>query len=409
MDSERGASLTRLRLIAACAAIALLGACAFGALGIVALSKPLQQVNETAIPYTSQGTLSYQATTNPGSIYGNGGATTGEPLFLTAIKTMQFRYSFRLNSKAPIHASGSIQLALQLIDQGFSQTLVSQGPERFTGTSASASLSLSAGTYQEVVKAFDAASGAGIYNLNVLPVVRLNGTLDTEPIHVTLSSGYSFEASDGFILPSSSAGSLTGAAPSSPNATSSPFVEAATHTAYLPSVTPTRIAIGPFAIGVGMARIIAGVAILLLLALAAVLGRAMRSARRSDGPLDIAWRYQGNLVSVDEWREGDFKIVDLPSIDGLARLAKRFETVILEIKGSESLFYVVLDGPLAYRYIPPPRRHNADEVSVDKRLGRGEDPIRSAEAGPSVTLQRATLANSNGNSQGQQSGGRHES
>ncbi len=68
----------------------------FAMLALLSFTRPTEALLETQVPYVQHATLSYTAKAQPGPVYPNNTARTGDPLFTHVLKTVNLRVGLSL-------------------------------------------------------------------------------------------------------------------------------------------------------------------------------------------------------------------------------------------------------------------------------------------------------------------------
>lgn len=346
-ENDRPA-FSRLELISGLAVVGVLAL----VLGLVALATPTTKATTTSVPYTQSGAFTYHASASAGSAYGPKGLTTGQPIITPAVGpvTVAFAYTLKASS-ADVRGTGSMVATVDL-GQGLKRSFPVAARSTFSGTSATLSGTLPTAAIQRYVKAAPAIAqtGAGT-TVTVTPKLSVRGTVAGRPLHTSFSPNLSFTDSGDTLSPTSA-----GAPGSDPTATPpnqlKPTktgkiryeIQQANHVSLLvahPGVTGTRI--------VGFALF----ALCLLLCL--WLGRPLlKTGDPANEGARIRTLYGSQIVEVRELSSAGGPIADLASMESLAELAKRYESMIMHVADSSGTgeAYLLWDNGMTYRYRP---------------------------------------------------------
>jgi hypothetical protein len=116
--------------------------------------------------------------------------------------------------------------------------------------------------------------------------------------------------------------------------------------------TTTSLGAGRLAVSVGFARILGLVGLAASLAAAVAAGRMLRRARAADEPTRIGARYGESIVTVVHSSLGRHTdLVQVKSIEELARIAERYESMIIHEQTDLGHAYLVADGATLYAYL----------------------------------------------------------
>jgi hypothetical protein len=314
------------------------------ALAILAYSKPTLAPAPATVPYTQRGTFSYSAATAPGPVYPSGRASTGEPLYLALAHTLSVRYAYRFKAAARHSVSGVGSLDARITSStGWKQNVQIQKPRRFSGDTVTLSGTLDLAMLPSLIRNVETASGvSGAYTLELVPHVRIKGAVGGFPLQARLGSPLSFSLTDRELQPSpDSSKPATGAG--------------STHgTRLMPASIPFKVA----RLDVAKARTIASRGLTAAICALLGCGLALRlgGTRRVGAVAAIESRYRRWVVPVAHvLQPAPSQLVEMSDMAALARLAERYDRMILH-ESSElgDTFSVAEDGVL-YRFaIPAP-------------------------------------------------------
>ncbi len=342
--SRRGRSRDRLDVVLA----SLLVAVAAAVLAGFAWTRP-STVNLT-VPYEQSGSLSYTTPVSSHSVYGTGRVTTGQPVYLSAVRTLDLSYDYRFASSSLASLSGTEQLVATMSDgQGLTRSIQLQPVSPFRGESFVASARLPLARLSAVAAQFDKALGSqnGTYSVQITPSVKAGGTLARAVLRTRFDGAASFEFTGSALVPASAVtGSST--ASSAPVSPVSSLQHVSTGAAETPGGSPA-VMFGHLSV----ADVRLGALVVLLLALLVglrfalpLLGEFVSSEER----VRIAARYGPALVEIDMLGlPTEATLVQVSSFDGVLQVAKRLECPILHESG-EVERYVVVDNGTVYEY-----------------------------------------------------------
>ncbi len=377
----------------------LLMAAAFGMLSITALAKPVTRPSVRPASYRQNITFSYGAKASPGVIYPAGSVISPEPVFIHLVKTLdvQARYEFAAAPGGPVgkptHLSGTIGgQAVLNGPEGWQSPLSTVTPIRFAGRSASIDIPIDLSRISALEAAFARETGSPLDTpvVTVIPSVRIHGTFDGVPLAGHLAPSLPFQT-NGEVLNLASTG---GNSPAN-------FPELTSHltgsVAYGVRVPVTISALGR-SMSVTTARRVGliGMGALMMLALAGGLWVARR--RRMDEPERIRAAYGHELVSVSTSPAARAPlVVDVETFDQLARLARRYDCLILEYSGPASHAYYVESGTTVYRCGVEPSTelgllcvHDTDPVGPFVPMRTPDDALR--EPGQPAAMSRGPFS-----------------
>lgn len=322
-------------------------------------SQPITRPEMQQVEYKQQVRFSYSATAPPGVTYPTGSVTTGDPVFVNLVDTLDVsaHYVFgstsrRASSGTRIELSGTIDdTALLQGPGGWSGPLATAAPVAFSGPTASVDLAVDLRQMATLEGAFSHETGIplGTTDIVVTPTVHVRGSLDGAAVSDSFSPPLDFVLSDGelsLVSASSTPGPAGTSAPSYPELTAD-----RSGSVGIPVRVPARMAILGRSVGVTAARRVGLGGLLLALAAAAVGGVWVARRRRLDEPARIRATYGHDLVTVCASPATHAPlVVDVETFSALARVAERYECVILEHAHGAGHAYYVESGATVYRY-----------------------------------------------------------
>ncbi|HEY6538129.1 MAG TPA: hypothetical protein VI138_03705, partial [Candidatus Dormibacteraeota bacterium] len=303
---------------------AILAVCS-AVIGAIAWAHPT--TTTASLPYTQSGRLGYSAPTDPGSVYGSAGLSTGRPIYSSVVSQLavSYRYQFQVAGTASLH--GTEQLVARISNgEGITRTIPIQAAATpFSGSGFSAHGTLSMAALTSAAVAFDQVAGtqpgSGSYTVSISPQVQVHGQVGEQGLRTTFNRAVTFSYSGGTMVPAS-AGSTTGA----PTAAS--FAPRSTGSLTLPAGKPATLFLGLTVSDVRIGAL--GILLAALILLGIVGWPLLREANSDDEGERIAARHGSLVVEADalEPHQG-VVVVQVGSFDGLLQVARRLECPIL--------------------------------------------------------------------------------
>jgi hypothetical protein len=130
---------------------------------------------------------------------------------------------------------------------------------------------------------------------------------------------------------------------------------------------------GRLTMPVAVARMAALIGLAAALAAAVLAGRLLRRTRQSDEPTRIRARYGESIVTVVHSSLGRHTdLVQVKSIEELARIAERYESMIIHEQTDLGHAYLVADGATLYAYLAeaPGGERGLRELLMSERAAR---------------------------------------
>jgi signal peptidase I len=350
-------------------------ACAFALLATEAWSLPLGRPSERPVAYVQHVTFSYAAKAPRGTTYPTGSVSTKDPVFVHLVKTLTLTALYQFDPVTPGRSSvpatslsGTIGATVALQGPGgWSGQVAAVSPTSFSGTTASVHVSFALARLSALESAFNSETGMvlGATNIMVTPTVHVRGSVGGAEVNDSFSPILPFQL-NGQELNLVSTGSY-GAAPTFPQLTPKQ-----SGTAGRPVRVPAQMAILGRSLDVAVARVLWVGAMAASIVVAFVLWVWFGRRRRMDAPTRIRATYGHDLVAVTTSPAADAPlVVEVESFGALARLAQRYDCVILELEHPDGHAYYVECGATVYRC--------GVEPAPDKTTWRIDDPDRPAD------------------------------
>jgi signal peptidase I len=312
----------------------------------VAFARPLTRSVLKDIHYEQKGVFSYSAAVPDSiNIYDSTGLQTGEPVFRRLINNVDIRFDYQVVSDNPIEAQGTVRLLAQLSSMdGWQRTFELQPATPFTGSTASVSGVVELKIIQAVLDNLQTQTGIQrqYYTLFIKPEVTLEGTVGGQAVTEYFAPQLEFQL-DPFEM------QLVRPDPMGPD----PLYPSTAGLLKWPSSEPNTLSLLSLQLQVLAARWISIVVLVLALGGLTLLGvLAYRSAKTDGEPAHIKLKYGPLLVSVRDRHPGRTeRVVEVETIDDLAKLANKDSRPILHVVKGQKHLYFVQDTGLVYRYV----------------------------------------------------------
>jgi signal peptidase I len=346
----------------------------FLGLSIFALTRPITRPADT-IQYQQESHFSYSATGTP-IIYDTETVRSGEPVFPKLTCFLNIAFTYQLTGDQVQAVSGNYQLIARVMDEqsGWQRTIPLNERTTFNGNSFSAASNLDLCQIVSLVNTLKQETGlrASNFTLEVVPQVVLTADAMGNQIVDSFEPRLAFRFDEvHFSL-------------STPQGQDDPLYSAKQSSAENASLEPNTLSILGWKPRVGMVRVIVLLGLVLSLGGLLVTGSHLfKTAQQSHETL-IRLKYGGLLVNVYEHNFASAAmLVDVTTIDELAKLAERHNTVILHMTLNFIHYYMVQYNGLTYRYvfsagrrgvaeIEPPRRQVINYVNDEANIARPE-------------------------------------
>lgn len=314
---------------------------AFLALSFYAFSRPVS-INANDLLYQQEGRFSYSATATPG-IYDSNTVQPGEPIFPKLTCTLNVDFSYNLIGSQVQGISGSHQFYARVLDaqSGWSRTIPMSRMLDFNGTSFSNTGTIDLCQIEALVATLEQETGlrSSTYTMEVVSAVSIMGALAGETISDSFTPilAFKFDEAHFYLDSHDSVEDVLNA--------SKPRMS--TGTTSQANILPL-FGLKP---SVRTARIAATVGIVISLIGLLSLGLYLYFTVYGNQEAIIRLKYGALLLDVYEnTYEPPAPVIDVTSIDDLAKLADRHGTMILHIPREFLQDYLVQGENATYRY-----------------------------------------------------------
>ncbi len=321
-----------------------LGTIAFASLvlGYFAFTRSAQHLVPDNINYQHIGGFSYSAAA-PSGIYDSSSIHSGEPLFPKLTCTVDMGFTYALAGISPDSLSGTYQLVAKIFDpqSGWQRTIPLTEQKTFSGTSFTENAPLNLCQIEALVANVEQETDLHVpsYTLAITPIVSINGTAAGQELKDTFEPQllFQFDSTHFFIVKEDSAANPLN--PSEPGVLEKSRMEANT----IP-VLGQELAVPGI-------RVLSIIGLLLSLGGLAILGIFVSALAKQNPETFLQAKYGPLLIDVHEKSiEAPAPMIDVDTIDDLAKLAERNNTMILHQKRNRIHFYTVRADRFTYRY-----------------------------------------------------------
>jgi signal peptidase len=324
-------------------------------LGVFAFTRSTSRTSLENIDYTHAGTWSYSAAA-PAGLYDNGAATTGAPVFRRLSNNITIHFAYGLTSTQPADLRGTYRLVAEIGDvSGWRRTIELQPATAFSGSSFGTDATLDLNSAQSLIDTIEQQTGAqrSQYTLAILSEVRVQGLLAGQALTDEFTPRLEFQIDRQELRFQKDSSGQSGLQPTKQGLIKHEQVE------------PNRILLLGLALDVLRARQIALVTLALALSAAALLAQRARGAGQSAEVARIQRKYGPLLISIrGSCTETSGPVIDVATIDDLARLAERGGHMILHQIDCPTACYIVQEAGMTYRY----QMLEADAASIEASI-----------------------------------------
>jgi hypothetical protein len=307
----------------------------------VAHQLPATRQVQTQRLYTQSARFSYGAPVAVSAAYPSGHVASGEAVFTRLVRRLDVGFDWRFSSDRTHVIHGTASLAAEVSDGGGWTRRIALVPSApFAGDRLTLDGTLQLDALQAMLRRLEADTGtrSGSYHVSIVPTARLAGFVDGAPMKDVFAPPLQLSLDQSRLQ---LAGSSDPAQPSSltrSKDTSGMLTE------------PNRIVIAGRQVSLGSAMhtaVIGGAASLVLLLVALMLRLTRRAP--ADEAARMRARYGRWIVRAADVSPAS-RVVDLTDFDDLARIAQRYDRVILQDEQTDA--YVVEEEGVSYRWRP---------------------------------------------------------
>ncbi|HET7386937.1 MAG TPA: DUF5305 family protein [Nocardioidaceae bacterium] len=354
------------------------------ALGLVALARPTNVQDKKSVGYTQSGKFGYSANAPTGSLYGPNGLTTGAPILTKVVGPVTARFTYKMDTEAAADVHGTAALVAKVtLGQGLSRRFPVAAEKSFTGTKTTVSGRLPVkaikGYVNKALASLGETGGLNSATVTLQPKIQVRGSLASHQLKAAYSPALTFALSSNTLT----VGQGASADPTSQTANDPLKPSKKGKVGYKATVVNTvpLLVVHP---SVMLAREIGfGLAALCLL-LALLLARPLLRDDPEHEPAKIRTLYGSHIVEVSDLSAHEGPVAQVASIESLADLAKKYESMIMHVHRPEGEAYLVWDNGMTYQYQPATQPES------------GADAAAAAEAEAGKVLTRTKTKKLNG-------------
>ncbi|MBI4789337.1 MAG: signal peptidase I [Chloroflexi bacterium] len=312
-------------------------------LAIFAFTRPLTRTVADDIAYEQSGVFSYSAAA-PAGVSSTGSIKTGDPIFRQVTNLVNVAFDYQFTTPAPAVLSGTYLLNAQISDpSGWNQTLTLRPETRFAGSAFTASGALDLSQAQAIIDRFEKQTGVqrSQYTLAISPEVRIAGTLRDEDVSDTFSPHLTFRMDKLQLTVANDGQNKT-----------DPFKPSAKSVLKNTRAAPNTLSLLGLNLDVALARWLSIFGIVVGAGgLTVVILLVVRLTQRDEATA-IRLKYGSQIVAVRHAELDErSRIVDLASMDDLAKIAMKDGRMILHANRDTNEEYLVPDADVTYRYV----------------------------------------------------------
>jgi signal peptidase I len=348
---------SRVRPLLLALGVAGLAATALGAVvGVLALQQPEHRTVAEPGLVVQRGAFSWSAPAPVGAVYQRGSLRLTDPVFLRLVHTLTVRFTYGVRSRYAAAFSGTAALDAVLSDgSGWRRRVVVARRRDFHGTRLTLAGRLDLTALTTAIRRFEATTGEHnpAYHLELVPRVSARGIAGGRPVRAAFAPSLAFDLDELRLQLAHPPGGVASNALVRTKAIGGSRTTTATLDLFGRSVTVSgarRLAVT--LTGAGIVLALAAAAFLLL--------------RRRDDELAAIERRFGDLivpVAAGAHRRSSERAV--ATIDDLARIAERYDRLILHETRPGGHSFLVDDAGVVYRFDVGAPPEETTEIRLD--------------------------------------------
>ena len=314
----------------------------FLGLSIFFLTRPLTRATGN-IPYQQEGYFFYSATGTPG-VYDTDLVRSGEPVFPKLTCFLNIGFTYNLLADHLQEASGSYQLYARAFDSqsGWQRTIPLNPKTAFSGNTYSSVSTLDLCQVESLANLVEQETGLhpNTYTLEIISHVELTGKIAGNQISDTFDPSLVFKFDKAHFYLAAN------------NTQADPLRTSKESMAGGSGLQPNTLSVFGLQPSVWSIRLISLVGLALSLTGLFIAGMNIYNAAQQSQELLIKLKYGSMLVDVYEKSlEPTSTLIDVTSMDDLAKLAERQGTMILHMTLNFLHYYLVQNNGTTYRYV----------------------------------------------------------
>ncbi len=309
---------------------------------IVSFSRPASRIIKDETHYQHLGIFTYHASA-PQGVYDQNAIKSGDPIFpgLTCLMDVNFQYTLIVQQAENI--TGTYQLTALIREQvsGWERKISLQEATPFTGTTFGTTATLDLCKLESLVKSMEEETDfhPGTYLLLISPTIQLNGEIQGKALEGTFDPNLTFiyDRIHFYLFRDQDA--------------ENPLSFKETGILSRDRSGRNMVSFLGKEFSVPALRWLSVIGLLLSVAGLAGIALQLQTLSRNNQGEFIRIQYNSMMVDVQNMDAlTSSTYVDVTSVDALAKLAERFNTAILHMKGDDTHSYYVHGAGIVYRF-----------------------------------------------------------
>jgi EAL domain-containing protein (putative c-di-GMP-specific phosphodiesterase class I) len=309
---------------------------------IFGFTRPLTRSVPADVNYQQTGNFSYTAAAQPG-IYDSAIIQTGEPLFLKLTDSLNIKFQYALEGEELQEIAGTYQLVARVVDDqsGWQRTIPLKGMTTFTGETFTSNATIDLRQIQTLIDTLEQKTEfrQSFYSLVIIPQVTITGKIMDRALQDSFEPSLVFRFDKLHLYLTGKDPEVDPLNPTKSGLLSGFRIESNKFQLFGKDIDVSKIRnVSLTGLGISLSGlVILGFLIIFL-------------AKRSHESL-IKMKYDSMMVDAQnhgfETKPG---MIDVSTIDDLAKLAERYNSMILHVKHDLAHYYLVQENGATYRF-----------------------------------------------------------
>jgi hypothetical protein len=311
--------------------------------GIIAFSRPASRTVQDDISYEHIGVFSYSAAA-PQGVYDSNMVQGGDPVFtrLTCAVNVNFQYTLVAAQTAGIAGTHQLTAVLSEPVSGWQRTIPLQEKAAFTGSSFNSSAVLDLCKIEALTQSMEEGTNfhPSGYILTLLPNIELSGQVASRALQDTFNKPLTFryDRIQFYLLREEGAGDA--------------LIQTQTGVMKLERTVDNSILLFGRELAIPTLRLIAVIGLLGSLISLAFVGLQLRKLSLGDQSRFLRIKYGSLIVDIEHADSlAAPKMIDVISMEALAKLAERSNVLILHSREGGNSRYYVQGAGMIYRFV----------------------------------------------------------
>jgi signal peptidase I len=313
----------------------------FLGLSIFAFTRPMLRPADK-IKYQQTGTFFYSASGTPG-VYDTGAARSGEPIFTKLTCKLNLGFVYFMASNQPLAISGSQYFDAMVVDtqSGWKRTIPLTADTKFSGSNFTSTTTFNLCQVQALLATVEKTTGfrSSSYTLDITAHISTAGKISGQAFTDTFEPNltFDFDSLHFYMVKDSSK--------------TDPMKTEKDGTVTSTAMDNNTLSLFGATLPVGKTRTVAAIGLAISLASLGGLGFYFYKASKRNPEAVISMKYGPILMEVHDLRPDTLSpVIDVNSIDDLAKFAERQSAIIMHTACEDMQYYFVQAEGTSYRF-----------------------------------------------------------